>query len=156
MGKKSAAILGAVILFLGVAVVTWRVLNTGEGVTMTLPPIAFPEYTTQKEKVTTTTAGKNNRAMLSFSQACSSFNTTIRETAARANFCRTDADCAVEPHDVCALGCEYLYNKHVDIGSILTAAVTYEDRQCPECPRVCIQHQVQNIVCRNNVCVVKP
>ena len=90
----------------------------------------------------------------SLEEACTVFSTIVRENADKANFCRSDRDCTAQLHGSCALGCEFFSNRTVDITSLVSAAATYKENRCPECPKTCVEHAPHNIVCRDAVCVL--
>lgn len=152
MQKKILLGIALVAIFAVTAVGAWFFLGGGAQPSMSLPELVFPWYPGAPGNKPT---GANAQIAASLSEACTIFNRAVRETAARANFCRTDKDCAVHVHDVCALGCEYFYNTQVDISSVLTAAAVFEQQRCTDCPKVCLQRTAESTECRNNVCVVK-
>lgn len=124
-----------------------------------LRSLLFPSYLDEKGNIIQPNDGPANGGDRlqtgSHQEACSLFNTMVRETAAEANFCTTDDDCRVQVHSVCALGCEYLYNRTVNINSILSAATIFQEQRCPECPKFCVTRKPEASVCKRGVCVIR-
>lgn len=92
------------------------------------------------------------RVAATLQEACSQYSTTVREAAAKVNYCDSDMDCTSQVHTACALGCEFFYNTAADIAPLLAAVQTYEANGCKDCPKICIQHNAKSIACINHVC----
>lgn len=86
-------------------------------------------------------------------KSCNELENDIHKKIEDANYCATDADCAIAQFGVCPFGCYNFVNKNADTSAIKNLLGAYTSR-CKACIYKCTSPPApEEIYCRNNKCV---